>query len=56
MKNGDNMAWYSPAEKGEAMDPARCIGCWSCASICPQQIAIPEIMAEFAGMLKNRGK
>ena len=56
VKNGDNMAWYSPAEKGEAMDPARCIGCGSCASICPQQIAIPEIMAEFAGMLKNRGK
>ena len=56
VKNGDNLAWYSPAEKGEAMDPARCIGCGSCASICPQQIAIPEIMAEFAGMLKNRGK
>ena len=55
VKNGDHMAWYNPAEKGEAMDPVRCIGCGNCTSICPQQIAVPGIMDEFAAMMKERG-
>ena len=37
--------------QGEKMDPRRCVGCGACASICPQGIAIPKIMREFAGML-----
>jgi len=28
--------------------PANCIACGSCASACPQQIQIPDIMADFA--------
>ena len=55
VKNGENSAWYNPAEKGEAMDPARCIGCGNCTSICPQNIGVPGIMEEFASMLKERG-
>ena len=55
VKNGENSAWYNPAEKGEAMNPARCIGCGNCTSICPQNIGVPGIMEEFASMLKERG-
>ena len=42
--------------EGCPTDPARCIGCGNCTSICPQNIAVPEIMAEFASMIKNREK
>ena len=31
--------------------PHNCIGCGACAAICPQQIAIPDVMKEFADML-----
>lgn len=31
--------------------PANCIGCRSCEQVCPQQIKISEIMAEFSGMI-----
>ena len=51
VKNGDHMARYNPDEAGAALDPRRCVGCGACASICPQNIAIPDIMREFAGML-----
>ena len=51
MKNGDFMARYDPAAD-PAMDPGRCVGCGACASICPQGISIPAVMAELAGMLK----
>jgi len=51
LKNGDHMAGYQPDEAQPSMDPRRCIGCGSCASICPQNIQIPEIMQELAQML-----
>lgn len=31
--------------------PSACIGCGSCAAVCPQQINIPEALASFAEML-----
>lgn len=31
--------------------PSACIGCGSCAAVCPQQINIPEILADFTKML-----
>ena len=31
--------------------PANCIGCRSCERVCPQQIKISEMMAEFSSML-----
>ncbi len=31
--------------------PAACIGCGSCAAVCPQQIDIPGALAEFASKL-----
>lgn len=51
LKNGDHMAAYQPDEAQPSMDPRRCIGCGSCASICPQNIRIPEILQELAQML-----
>lgn len=37
-----------PAEK----QPSACIGCRSCERVCPQQIKIPEAMADFARKLR----
>ena len=51
LKNGDHMAGYQPDEAQPSIDPRRCIGCGSCASICPQNIRIPEILQELAQML-----
>ena len=31
--------------------PHSCIGCGTCAAVCPQQIDIPAVMTEFAEML-----
>ena len=31
--------------------PSACISCQSCEAVCPQQIKIHEVMAEFAGMI-----
>lgn len=36
-----------PAEK----HPGACIGCGACASVCPQQIDIPEALADFARLM-----
>ena len=51
VRNGDHMARYDPDEAGPSLDPRRCIGCGACASICPQNIAIPDIMKESAALL-----
>ena len=31
--------------------PANCIGCRSCEQVCPQQIKISEMMADFTSMI-----
>ena len=36
-----------PADK----QPSECIGCGACADVCPQQIAIPDALAEFSKMM-----
>ena len=36
-----------PADK----QPSACIGCGSCAAVCPQQIDIPGTLADFAAKL-----
>ena len=36
-----------PADK----HPSACIGCGACADVCPQQIDIPEALADFAQMM-----
>lgn len=33
--------------------PDACIGCGSCEAVCPQQIRIPQAMADFAAKLKG---
>jgi ferredoxin len=52
VKNGDFMSFYDLNQAEESMDPRRCVGCGACAAICPQGIAIPDIMAELPGMMK----
>jgi len=32
--------------------PSSCLGCRSCEAVCPQQIKISEVLADFAGKLK----
>jgi predicted aldo/keto reductase-like oxidoreductase len=35
----------------EDKQPSACLGCGSCAQVCPQQIPIPDIMADFVEKL-----
>ncbi len=37
----------------EGKKPADCIACGSCAAVCPQQIAIPEVLAELAEIMAD---
>ena len=37
----------------EDKQPSACIGCGACEAVCPQQIKIPEALADFAAMLKE---
>ncbi|MBQ1839945.1 MAG: 4Fe-4S binding protein, partial [Atopobiaceae bacterium] len=36
-----------PADK----QPDACLGCGSCAAVCPQQIDIPGVLADFADLM-----
>ena len=36
----------------EDKHPDACIGCRSCEAVCPQQIKISEVMADFVARLK----
>jgi hypothetical protein len=36
-----------PADK----HPSACIGCGACTQVCPQQIDIPEALADFARLM-----
>ena len=38
-----------PADK----HPGACIGCGACAQVCPQQIGIPEALADFARLVSE---
>jgi predicted aldo/keto reductase-like oxidoreductase len=33
--------------------PSACIGCGSCAKVCPQQIDIPGVMKKFTEILNK---
>jgi predicted aldo/keto reductase-like oxidoreductase len=33
--------------------PGACISCGACARLCPQEIAIPDIMKKFAGLIEK---
>lgn len=37
----------------EGKKPSACVGCRSCETVCPQQIKISEMMADFSAMLGN---
>ena len=52
VKNDDFSARYDPDTADVAMDPRRCAGCGACTDICPQGIAVPEIMGKLAELLK----
>ncbi|MBO5769660.1 MAG: 4Fe-4S dicluster domain-containing protein, partial [Spirochaetales bacterium] len=44
---------YEKALEG-AGDPAECISCGQCSSVCPQHIDIPSIMKEAAEKFKKK--
>ena len=48
---GDFIAPMALSALPEDKRPAACIGCGSCAAVCPQQIDIPGTLAEFAEAL-----
>lgn len=37
----------------EDKQPSACIGCGACEAVCPQQIKIPEALADFAALVKQ---
>ena len=41
-----------PPALPEEKQPSACIGCRSCEQVCPQQIKVSEIMADFTEKLK----
>lgn len=46
--NGDFISRMRLQIMDEDKRPSACIGCGSCAAVCPQQIDIPSVLAEFA--------
>lgn len=48
---GDFIAPMALSALPEDKRPAACIGCGSCAAVCPQQIDIPGTLADFASRL-----
>ena len=48
---GDFIAPMALSALPEDKQPSACIGCGSCAAVCPQQIDIPGTMADFAARL-----
>ncbi len=49
-----NFAFIAPMALGAMpadKHPSACIGCGSCAAVCPQQIDIPEALAHFAQLM-----
>lgn len=46
---------FLPTDEINALDedkrPSSCVGCRSCEAVCPQEIKISEVMADFAGKL-----
>ncbi|HIU04004.1 MAG TPA: aldo/keto reductase [Candidatus Coprousia avicola] len=48
---GDFIAPMALSSLPEDKQPSACIGCGSCAAVCPQQIDIPGTLADFAAKL-----
>lgn len=53
LTKGGFIAPMALAALPEGKQPASCIGCGSCAAVCPQQIDIPAALADFAEMLRQ---
>jgi predicted aldo/keto reductase-like oxidoreductase len=57
-KNADNHSWMVLGFTLDAMKemelPQSCIGCGRCVKLCPQGIAIPDIMQKFAELLMKQ--
>ncbi len=53
LTKGGFIAPMALAALPEDKQPASCIGCGSCAAVCPQQIDIPAALADFAEMLEQ---
>lgn len=40
---------------GQGQQPSSCIGCRACEQVCPQQIHIPDALADFAARVGQKG-
>lgn len=52
-KNGGALLRFNMNRENPGEDPAACIACGACMSVCPQGIKIPEILSEFTEMLEE---
>ncbi|MBQ7699433.1 MAG: 4Fe-4S dicluster domain-containing protein [Clostridia bacterium] len=50
--NGGFIAPMALSALPDEKKPSACIACQSCEAVCPQQIKIHEVMAEFAELIK----
>ena len=50
---GGFLAPFGLRALGEGQQPSDCLGCGSCAAVCPQRIKIPEILEKFAAMMEK---
>lgn len=53
---GGFIAPMALASYAEDKKPSACIGCRSCEAVCPQQIKISEIMADFTARLQTKAE
>jgi predicted aldo/keto reductase-like oxidoreductase len=57
-KDADNVTWthigFTTDALKEAELPSACIACGTCAKLCPQGIAIPDVMKKFVELFANQ--
>ena len=53
-KNGGSFLAFNLDTSKDSENPAKCIGCGACSGICPQNIDVPAVMADFADILSKK--
>ncbi len=53
LSGGGAMARFTLEAMPEDKQPSACVGCRSCEAVCPQQIKISEVMADFNAKLNS---
>ena len=53
VSNGGFLPIFTVNAMPEGKKPADCVACGSCAAVCPQQIAIPDVLKELADIIAD---